>query len=55
MQCALQMEALAHHISFQRSYFLMKGNAVLDFSAMPPVVFIDPQVATVGLSEVQAS
>jgi mercuric reductase len=31
------------------------GNAALDLSAMPAVVFTDPQVATVGLSEVQAA
>jgi mercuric reductase len=30
------------------------GDAVLDLSAMPAVVFTDPQVATVGLSEAQA-
>ncbi|RMD69166.1 MAG: mercury(II) reductase, partial [Gammaproteobacteria bacterium] len=30
------------------------GDAVLDLSAMPAVVFTDPQVATVGLSEGQA-
>lgn len=31
------------------------GDAALDLSAMPAVVFTDPQVATVGLSEQQAS
>ena len=31
------------------------GDAVLDLSAMPTVVFTDPQVATVGLSEAQAA
>ena len=31
------------------------GDAALDLSAMPAVVFTDPQVATVGLSEVQAA
>jgi mercuric reductase len=30
------------------------GDAVLDLSAMPAVVFTDPQVATVGLTEAQA-
>ena len=30
------------------------GNAALDLSAMPAVVFTDPQVATVGLSEQEA-
>lgn len=30
---------------------MMGGNAVLDLTAMPAVVFTDPQVATVGLSE----
>ena len=30
------------------------GQAALDLSAMPAVVFTDPQVATVGLSEAQA-
>ena len=30
------------------------GDAVLDLSAMPAVVFTDPQVATVGLSEAEA-
>lgn len=30
------------------------GDAALDLSAMPTVVFTDPQVATVGLSEAQA-
>lgn len=30
------------------------GDAVLDLGAMPAVVFTDPQVATVGLSEAQA-
>ncbi|HEY7866906.1 MAG TPA: hypothetical protein VIC51_12995 [Psychromonas sp.] len=30
------------------------GNASLDLSAMPAVIFTDPQVATVGLSERQA-
>ena len=33
---------------------MMGGNAVLDLTAMPAVVFTDPQVATVGLSEDQA-
>lgn len=31
------------------------GDAALDLSAMPAVVFTDPQVATVGLNEVQAA
>lgn len=31
------------------------GDAVLDLSAMPAVVFTDPQVATVGLSEAEAT
>lgn len=31
------------------------GNAALDLSVMPAVVFTDPQVATVGLSEAAAS
>ncbi|MHB1176012.1 MAG: mercury(II) reductase [Sulfuriferula sp.] len=31
------------------------GDAALDLSAMPAVVFTDPQVATVGLSEAQAT
>jgi mercuric reductase len=30
------------------------GDAVLDLTAMPAVVFTDPQVATVGYSEAQA-
>lgn len=30
------------------------GDAVLDLTAMPAVVFTDPQVATVGLSEAEA-
>jgi mercuric reductase len=30
------------------------GDAVLDLSAMPAVIFTDPQVATVGLTEAQA-
>ncbi|MDZ4142555.1 MAG: mercury(II) reductase [Methylotenera sp.] len=30
------------------------GNATLDLSAMPAVVFTDPQVATVGLTEAEA-
>ena len=30
------------------------GQAILDLTAMPAVVFTDPQVATVGLSEAQA-
>jgi mercuric reductase len=30
------------------------GNAILDLSAMPAVIFTDPQVATVGLSEADA-
>jgi mercuric reductase len=30
------------------------GDAALDFSVMPAVVFTDPQVATVGLTEAQA-
>ena len=33
---------------------MMGGDAVLDLTAMPAVVFTDPQVATVGLSEDQA-
>ncbi len=33
---------------------MLGGDAVLDLSAMPAVVFTDPQVATVGLSEAQA-
>lgn len=33
---------------------MMGGDAVLDLMAMPAVVFTDPQVATVGLSEAQA-
>ncbi len=31
------------------------GDAALDLSAMPAVIFTDPQVATVGLSEAEAS
>ncbi len=34
---------------------MMGGDAVLDLSAMPAVIFTDPQVATVGLSEAQAA
>jgi mercuric reductase len=33
---------------------MLGGEASLDLSAMPAVVFTDPQVATVGLSEAQA-
>lgn len=33
---------------------MMGGDAVLDLSTMPAVVFTDPQVATVGLTEAQA-
>jgi mercuric reductase len=33
---------------------MLGGNAPLDLSAMPAVVFTDPQMATVGLSEAQA-
>ena len=33
---------------------MMGGDARLDLSAMPAVIFTDPQVATVGLSEAQA-
>ena len=33
---------------------MMGGEARLDLSAMPAVIFTDPQVATVGLSEAQA-
>jgi len=33
---------------------MMGGDAALDLSAMPAVIFTDPQVATVGLSEVDA-
>lgn len=33
---------------------MLGGNAALDLSVMPAVVFTDPQVATVGLNEVQA-
>jgi mercuric reductase len=33
---------------------MLGGEARLDLSAMPAVVFTDPQVATVGLSEAQA-
>ena len=33
---------------------MMGGNATLDLRSMPAVVFIDPQVATVGLSEAEA-
>jgi len=33
---------------------MTSGDATLDLSAMPAVVFTDPQVATVGLSEAQA-
>src|SRR5690606_416489 len=31
------------------------GEATLDLSAMPAVIFTDPQVATVGLSETDAA
>ena len=34
---------------------MMGGDAILDLTAMPAVVFTDPQVATVGLSEAVAS
>ena len=34
---------------------MMDGEAALDLSAVPEVVFTDPQVATVGLSATQAS
>ncbi|AMD00617.1 Mercuric reductase [Halomonas chromatireducens] len=30
------------------------GEATLDLSAMPAVIFTDPQVATVGLTEAEA-
>lgn len=33
---------------------MLGGDAVLDLSAMPAVMFTDPQMATVGLSEAQA-
>jgi mercuric reductase len=33
---------------------MLGGDATLDLSAMPAVVFTDPQVATVGLTETQA-
>ena len=33
---------------------MLGGNATLDLSSMPAVVFTDPQIATVGLSEAQA-
>ncbi|WP_448510358.1 mercury(II) reductase [Immundisolibacter sp.] len=33
---------------------MMGGNAALDLTAMPAVVFTDPQVATVGLTEAEA-
>jgi mercuric reductase len=33
---------------------MLGGDSVLDLSAMPAVVFTDPQVATVGLDEAQA-
>ncbi|MEX0707235.1 MAG: mercury(II) reductase [Woeseia sp.] len=33
---------------------MMGGDAALDLSAMPAVIFTDPQVATVGLSEADA-
>ena len=33
---------------------MLGGNATLDLSAMPAVVFTDPQIATVGLSEAAA-
>ncbi len=33
---------------------MLGGDAALDLSAMPAVVFTDPQVATVGLAEAQA-
>lgn len=33
---------------------MMGGDDVLDLSAMPAVIFTDPQVATVGLSEDKA-
>jgi mercuric reductase len=34
---------------------MLGGDAALDLTAMPAVVFTDPQVATVGLTEAQAS
>lgn len=34
---------------------MMGGDAALDLSTMPAVVFTDPQVATVGLTEAQAA
>ena len=34
---------------------MMGGEAALDLSAVPEVVFTDPQVATVGLTATQAS
>lgn len=34
---------------------MLGGEAALDLSAMPAVIFTDPQVATVGLSEDEAS
>ena len=33
---------------------MMGGDATLDLTTMPAVVFTDPQVATVGLSEAEA-
>ena len=35
-------------------YSCKEGEAKLDLSAMPGVMFTDPQVATVGLSEAEA-
>jgi mercuric reductase len=33
---------------------MMGGDAILDLTAMPAVIFTDPQIATVGLTEAQA-
>ena len=33
---------------------MTSGGALLDLNAMPAVIFTDPQIATVGLSEAEA-
>lgn len=49
-----QFVYVAHAAGTRAAINMAGGNAALDLRAMPAVVFTDPQIATVGLSEAEA-
>jgi mercuric reductase len=50
----LDAEAIGATLDARGAINMMGGDATLDLTTMPSVIFTDPQVATVGLSEAEA-